>query len=211
MLSWAASASSFGNSVQGAAGAGGSKGCCSPRWSITSLVSGWRAAIWPTWSSRPQHSRLTGKEWRAAAGSTRAQPRAGAAGDPPPDIMIRTADAQPETAAVSHELHHILHADDMPADHFDHRQHPLQVLAGAHRVAEAALERRLLRDRRGAGGAIAGDRDVGRLVHADGGGEPQAHAQIHVQRAGGRRVIDLARRLVQERARGPELRLQEAD
>src|SRR5438093_71179 len=87
-------------------------------------------------------------------------------------------------------LQRVAGADDVAADHLDVRQHRLQVLAGAHGVAEAALEGRRVQDRRGAGGAIAADRNVRRLVHAPGGGEPEPEAQIDPELAGGGRVID---------------------
>ena len=44
---------------------------------------------------------------------------------------------------ASDVLNWIVHAEDVPADHLDVGHHRLQVLAGAHGVAEAALERDL--------------------------------------------------------------------
>jgi hypothetical protein len=53
MLGCMASANSFGRSIQASTGAGGSNGWVSPRWSITRLVLGLRAASCPTCSRRP--------------------------------------------------------------------------------------------------------------------------------------------------------------
>src|SRR6266851_4782884 len=40
-----ASSSTFGRSAQGCAGAGGTRGCMMPRWSMMNRVSGWRSMI----------------------------------------------------------------------------------------------------------------------------------------------------------------------
>ena len=91
------------------------------------------------------------------------------------------------------------------------RPHRLQVLAGAHGVAEAALEGPLVEDRAGTGAAIAGDRHVGRLVHPPGRCEPQPHALVDVERAVAGRRVDLRGGLVQERPRRRELGLHDRD
>ena len=173
------------------------------------------------YNGAPQGAFLAAERDRARVGAgwhvMSSGPRASRA---PHEIMSARDARSPEEHEVTHgggysassasdELHHVLRADEVAAHHLGVRPHALQVLAGAHGVAEAALEGRLLGDRHGAGAAIAGDRHVGRLVHAQGGGEPQPHAQVDVERACGRGVVDLARRLMQEGARRREPRLED--
>ena len=63
-------------------------------------------------------------------------------------------------------------AEDVAADHLDMTEHGLQMLAGAHGVAKAALERLAIDDGHRACAAEGGHRDVGRLVG-------QRHAADH--------------------------------
>src|SRR5262249_729034 len=103
--------------------------------------------------------------WRADLAGPRASRPAHAL---PNRMSVRRAGLEARGPAGLNELHHVVGADEMAADHLDVRQHALQVLAGAHGVAEAALERRAVQNGGRARAAIAGDGGVGRLVHAVG-------------------------------------------
>src|SRR5213595_2691706 len=69
-----ASSSTFGRSVHGSRGAGGTRGCKMPRWSMMNRVSGWRSMSAAPASTLPQHSMLTGKSYRTAARRIRSSP-----------------------------------------------------------------------------------------------------------------------------------------
>src|SRR6516165_986482 len=69
-----ASSSTFGRSAQGCGGAGGTRGCMMPRWSMMNRVSGWRSMSAVPASKLPQHRMLTGKSWRTAARRIRSRP-----------------------------------------------------------------------------------------------------------------------------------------
>jgi len=61
-----ASSSTFGRSVQGCGGAGGTRGCKMPRWSMMNRVSGWRSIRAAPASRLSQHRMLSGKSYRTA-------------------------------------------------------------------------------------------------------------------------------------------------
>ncbi len=81
-----ASSSTFGRSAQGCGGAGGTRGCMMPRWSMMKRVSGWRSMMAMPASRLPQHSMLTGKSWRTAARRMRSRP--GSVGSRPASFVI---------------------------------------------------------------------------------------------------------------------------
>ena len=56
-----ASSSTFGRSAQGSGGAGGTRGCRMPRWSMMNRVSGWRSISAVPASRLSQHRMLSGK------------------------------------------------------------------------------------------------------------------------------------------------------
>ena len=89
-----ASSSTFGRSAQGCGGAGGTRGCRMPRWSMMNRVSGWRSISAVPASRLSQHSMLTGKSWRTAARRIRSRP--GSSGSRP--ALLRQHDADSDRA-----------------------------------------------------------------------------------------------------------------